>query len=260
MTAEIIFQPSADALALRDKRRELAAARATLAEREAEVVQLRAQLSAFEVRYMRQVGVLYAELDGIEARISEREVALYDSDAARERAEEARRRAAESHEAAFAPETPQEEFEPPPSLKSLFREVAKRIHPDYARDEAERQFFHLLMARANQAYRRGHTEVLQRLLDDQLELHAATAGESVEAELLRTTRQIQHARREAAQLEAEREALLAGDIAHLRADAEAAAHEHRDLLAELASSVREQIAEAQRRWEFVDRQITAHGK
>jgi hypothetical protein len=260
MTAEIILQPSADAIALQDKRAELVAARASLAEREAEVAQLRAQLAAFELRYMRQVGVLYAELDGIEARITEREVALYDSDAARERAEEARRRAEESHEAAFGAETPQEEFEPPPTLKALFREVAKRIHPDFARDEAEREYFHLLMARANQAYRRGHTDVLQRLLDDQLEVHASAAGESLQAELLRTARQIQHAKRETARLEVERDALLAGDLAHLHADAEAAAREHRDLLAELASSVREQIAEAQRRWEVVDRQITAHGK
>ena len=41
------------------KREELAAVRATLAERELELVDLRRQLAAFEGRYLRQVGTLY---------------------------------------------------------------------------------------------------------------------------------------------------------------------------------------------------------
>ena len=41
---------------------------------------------------------------------------------------------------------------------------------------------------------------------------------------------------------------------------EAAALEHRDLLTELAASLREQVADARRRFEFVDRQIKAHGR
>ena len=260
MTAEIILQRSPEDSALLDKRAELAAVRTSVAEREAAVSRLRGQLTAFEARYLRQVGILYAELDGLEARITEREVALYDSEAARVRAEEARRRAEESHEAAFGVDAAVEEFDPPLSLKALFREVAKRIHPDVARDEAEQVYFHLLMARANQAYRRGQVEVLQRLLDDQLEIHAAITGESAAAELLRLSRQIQHAEREMAQLEGERHALLASDIAHLYVDAEAAERAHRDLLTELATSVREQIVDAQSRFERVDRQISAYGR
>lgn len=260
MTAEIILQPSADALALQDRRAQLAAARARVTECEAELAQLRAQLLSFEARYMRQVGVLYAELDRLEARITEREVDLYDSDAARSRAEEARQRAQESHDAAFGAEAEVQEFDPPPSLKALFREVAKRIHPDLARDAAEEQYCHLLMARANEAYRRGHADVLQRMLDDQLELHAAVAGESAAAEMLRTARQIAQAEREVARFEAERYALLSTDLAQLYVDAEAAAREHRDLLSELAAGVREQIADAERRLELVDRQVSAHGK
>src|SRR6202044_1991220 len=57
-----------------------------------------------------------------------------------------------------------------------------------------------------------------------------------------------------------RHTLLASDIAHLRLDVEAAAREHRDLLTELATHLRNQIADAQRRFELIDRQISAHGK
>ena len=260
MPAEIILQQTPDAVALLDKREQLAGVRAKLADCESELAQLRAQLKAFEDRYFRQVGVLYAELDDIEARIAEREVDLYDSDSARHRADEARQRAQETHDAAFGDAHEIEEFDPPPSLKALFRDVAKRIHPDFARDDGEQKHFTLLMARANQAYRRGDTETLQSLLDDHREINASIAGEDAAAELLRIARQIQHAERDIAALDAERHTLLSSEIAQLHLDAEAAAREHRDLLTELATSLREQIADARYRLAFVDRQISAHGR
>lgn len=260
MTAGIVLQQSADEVALLGGRERLTAVRARLAERESELAQLRARLKSFEGRYLRQVGVLYAELDAIEARIAGREVDLYRSEAAARRAEEARQRARETHEAAYGAAREAEEFDPPPSLKTLFRDVAKRIHPDFARDEAEQTHFTLLMARANQAYSRGDTEMLQRMLDDHLEVNAAIAGEDSAAELLRIGRQIQHAERDLAALAAEQHALWESEVAQLFLDAEAAAHEHRDLLTELASGLREQVAEAQRRFELIDRQISAHGR
>ncbi len=261
MPVEIVLQQSPDDAALRDKRERLAAVREKLVEREAELAQLRAQLRTFEGRYFRQVGTLYAELDELEARIAEREVDLYDSDSARRRAEEVRQRAQETHDAAFGEDDEDaEEFDPAPNLKALFREVAKRIHPDFAKDEAEQKHFTLLMARANQAYRRGDLETLQRLLDDHREVSGMFAAESAAAEMLRVSRQIQHAERDIAALDAERQTLLTSEIALLHLDAEEAAREHRDLLMELATKVREQVAEARRKFEFVDRQVGAHGR
>ena len=260
MPAEIVLQQSPNAAALPEWRAQLAAVRNRLAERELELAQIRARLTAFEGRYLRQVGILYAELDELEARIAEREVALYESESARRRAEELRQQARETHEAAFGEAREAEEFEPPTSLKALFREVAKRIHPDFARDDAEQKHFTLLMASANQAYRRGDAETLQRLLDDHLEINASVVGEDDAAELLRITRQIRHAERDLAMLDREQETLLGGEIAQLSLDAEAAAGAHRDLLTELASSLREQIADAKSRFERIDRQIGAHGR
>jgi hypothetical protein len=264
MPVEIILQPSPDAAGLAEKRERLAAVRAALAEREADIAQIRSQLKAFEGRYLQRVGVLYAELDEIAARITAREVDLYDSDSARRRAQEARQRAQETHEAAFGAEQEPEEFDPSPSLKMLFREVAKRIHPDFASDEAEQKHFTLLMTRANQAYSCGDAETLQRLLDDQLEVNAAMADlgayEGDGVALLRLVRQIQHAERDIAALDREQQTLLGSEIGQLYTDAEAASHEDRDLLAELAASLRERIADAQYRLEFVERQVTALGK
>jgi rubrerythrin len=260
MPAEIFLQPGPNAASIAEKRDRLAALRAALAEREADVAQLRSQLKAFEVRYLQRVGVLYAELDEIAARITEREVDLYDSDSARRRAQEARKRAQETHEAAFGADQEPEEFDPSPSLKTLFREVAKRIHPDFATDEAERKHFTLLMTRANQAYNCGDTDTLQRLLDDHLEVNASAADEGDGVTLLRLARQIQHAVRDIAALDREHQALLQSEIGQLYTGAEAAANEDRDLLAELAASLRERIADAQYRLQFVERQVGALGR
>ena len=260
MPAEIFLQPGPNAASIAEKRDRLAALRAALAEREADVAQLRSQLKAFEVRYLQRVGVLYAELDEIAARITEREVDLYHSDSARRRAKEARQRAQQTHEAAFGADQEPEEFDPSPSLKTLFREVAKRIHPDFATDEAERKHFTLLMTRANQAYICGDTDTLQRLLDDHLEVNASAADEGDGVTLLRLARQIQHAVRDIAALDREHQALLQSEIGQLYTGAEAAANEDRDLLAELAASLRERIADAQYRLQFVERQVGALGR
>ena len=221
-------------------------------------------LKVFESRYLRQVGMLYVELDELEARILEREVDLYDSETARRRAEEARRRAQETRDATLGADQEPEEFDPPPSLRTLFREVAMRIHPDLASDETEQKHLTLLMMRANQAYSRGDTETLQRLLDDHRELNTAATEEGDSLVLLRIMRQIQHAERDISRLDGEEEMLLGSEIGQLYTDSDTADREGRDLLAELAVKLRAQIADAQYRFDFldrvIDRQVTANGR
>src|SRR5579863_7096061 len=116
------------------KREELAAIRATLAERELELVDLRSQLAAFEGRYLRQVGALYAELDDWKARISELHARLNPSATAEEQARNAREQARATHGEAYGEASTIGEFAPSDELRRLYREVAKRIHPDFARN------------------------------------------------------------------------------------------------------------------------------
>jgi chromosome segregation ATPase len=110
------------------KREELAAIRATLAERELELVDLRSQLAAFEGRYLRQVGTLYAELDEWKARISELEARLHPSAASTTQAEEAREHARQTYEEAHGEASEAKDFTPSPELKRMYREAAKRSH------------------------------------------------------------------------------------------------------------------------------------
>ena len=71
MNAEIIRRLSPEEEELAKKRNDLALLQTELAERELELANLRADLSAFEGLYLRDVGVLYAELDDWNARIAQ---------------------------------------------------------------------------------------------------------------------------------------------------------------------------------------------
>ena len=76
MALEIVRKLTPEEEELLRKREELTSVRAALAERELELADLRALLKSFEGRYLRQVGVLYAELDEWEAKIAEIEASL----------------------------------------------------------------------------------------------------------------------------------------------------------------------------------------
>ncbi len=259
--SQITLQHTASGAVLSVMRQELAAVRKQMAKLTVDFSGIRADLKIFEDRYFREVGALYAELDRLNAEIAQREVDLYGSDAARERARAAWSQAEASRAAAEGEAAPEIDFDPPASLKTLFREVARRIHPDFARSQEESGYLTLLMTRANHAYRTGDTHTLQQMLDDHRELAQCDLQEEERAfEIARLQRQIRHARRDLAALEAERHTVLASDIALLHADAQAASGEGRDFLADMAASLREQVEAARARFALVDKQVAAHGR
>jgi hypothetical protein len=223
------------------KREELAAIRATLAERELELVDLRSQLAAFEGRYLRQVGSLYAELDEWKARISELRARLDPSTAAQEQAQQAREQARQTYNDAHGKASEAHDFTPSPELKSLYREAAKRIHPDFAKDSEDLERRTQFMAEANRAYEAGDAEALQRILDEYSDGADAVEGEGIGAELIRIIRQISQARGRVSAIEQELTALRQSEIALLKKQSEDSEQEGRDLLAELAAAIREQI-------------------
>jgi septal ring factor EnvC (AmiA/AmiB activator) len=236
------------------KREELTAIRATLAERELELVDLRSQLAAFEGRYLRQVGTLYAELDEWKARISELHARLDPSSAANARAREAREQARQAYEDAHGKASETRAFTPSPELRSLFREVAKRIHPDFCRDAGDLERRTRFMAEANHAYEAGDAEALQRILDEYQDDADAVKGEGIGAELIRIIRQISQAKERVAAIEQELAALRQSEIALLKKQAEEREQEGRDLLAELATAVREQIEWTKKEFETLAKQ------
>jgi len=260
MALEIVRKLTPEEEELLRKREELTSIRSALAERELELADLRALLKSFEGRYLRQVGVLYAELDEWEAKIAEIEASLKPSATASQRAQETRKRAEETHEATHGEASKARDFQPSADLKSLFREAAKRLHPDFAKDEADRQLRTRLMAQLNEAYSQGDVEAIQCILDEFGKSPESVQGEGVGAELVRIIRQIHQARKNIEAIESELNILRASEIAQLKQDAETAQQQGRDLFDELEAEVRVRIANIKERHKTLSTEVEKRGR
>lgn len=249
MTTAITSRLSPEEEELAKKRDELALLRVQLTELELYLANRRAELTAFEGRYLRQVGVLYAELDDWSAKIAELLADENGTDEARSAATQARAQAAESGAASHSEAAELKEFAPSPELKSLYREVAKRVHPDLATDDADRGQREPLMAEANRAYENGDAEALRRILQEYESSPDSVRGTGVAADLVRILRQLKQVRTRLAQIEEEIANLGESDIAILQAKADDAGKKGRDLLAEMAANVQGRINSARQHFQ-----------
>ncbi len=232
---------------LEKKKAELAALEADLIQRELDLATLRAELSKFENRYLRTVGVLYAELDEIEAEIAEAHARLKPTDSyAQEHAAHARSQAQESSKTARAITEPRPK--PTENLKKLFREVAKRIHPDLATNDADRAQRQKLMAEANLAYENGDEAKLRRILADWERSPDTVEGNGVGAELIRVIRKIAQIHKRLSEINAEVHQLTLSDLYRLRDRVYDAEKLGRDTLKEMAIQIEEQIDIARKRF------------
>jgi hypothetical protein len=213
-------------------------------QRELDLATFQAELHTFESRYIRIVGVCYAELDEIKAQVAEAEARLEPKDnRIQEEAAQARTQAQASAQAAGIPQEPREEkFAPSESLKKLYREVAKCIHPDLAIDEKERTRRQQLMADANRAYEEGDEAKLRAILAEWESSPESVEGEGTAAELVRVIRKIAQVEKRVRVIEREIAYLEKSDLYQLMTKVEAAENKGRDLLAEMASRVKGEIA------------------
>ena len=228
---------------------ELSELETELAQRELDLATLQAELHTFEAKYIRIVGIRYTELDEIEAQIAEAEARLKPKDnKIQEEAAQARDQAQASAQAAGIAQEPREEkFSPSESLKKLYREVAKCIHPDLATDEKERTRRQQLMADANRAYEEGDEAKLRAILAEWESSPESVEGEGTAAELVRVIRKIDQVEKRLRVIETEITQLEESDLYQLKTKVEAAENEGRDLLAEMASRVEEEITSASER-------------
>lgn len=223
----------------------LASVEATLTERNEYLVAFRAELVAFETRYLRAVRSRYVELDRLEAEILTAMSVMSpdDSDLA-ERAALARARAASSA-ADYGEDFPEADVSschtPSTALKRLFRRIAFEMHPDHADDEDEAEFRHELMIEANRAYREGDHGLLQSLLSE-LDV-AADAG----SEMARLLRKLSVAERRLADVEREIGTLEQSEFHELWREALDAARQGRDLIGEKLAELDRKIRKQQSR-------------
>jgi len=249
VNSEIVRHISPQERELAEKRQELAILQAELTERELSAANLRAELGAFEGRYLREVGLLYAELDDWNARIAELVAEATGTEQAKSAATDARARAEESRAAAHEEAAKATDFSPSPELKKLFRDVVKLVHPDNATDEADRAVRNKLMTEANLAYRLGDADALRKILEEYKSSPESIKGEGAAADLQRVIRQIERIIKRLAQIETEVAELTSSEIAKLMATAETAKTKGRNLLAEMKKDVLHRIELARKEFE-----------
>jgi hypothetical protein len=228
---------------------EQAALEADLADRELRSANLRAELAAFERQYLHFVGSRYAELDEWKAQIAERVAGEQpENTRAAQAARDARARADETKSVAGekSGEEPRK-FQASPELKRLYRDVARRIHPDLTSDRDERTRRQQLMADANQAYEQGDEARLAKILTAYEHSPEAFRGEGPGAELIRVIRRVSQVRGRLAEIEAELQDLLRSDVYQLKIRVEEAEKSGYNVLQDMIAKVDEQIELAKNR-------------
>jgi DnaJ-domain-containing protein 1 len=201
---------------LAKKKAELDSVEAELTQRELDLVTLHGELHSFERQYQQIIGMRYLELDRIEAQIEEYMAYL----------EEA------------------QDFAPSESLKQLYRQIAKKVHPDLATDEAERVRRQEVMSAVNQAYEEGNEEQLREILHQWESSPETVQGEGVGAELIRALRKISQSRDRLKHIEGEFLAVQETDLYQLREQVIEAKSQGKNLLEDMASTLDERISAA----------------
>lgn len=155
-----------------------------LAAAEAELAVTRARLEAFTRQHDRMLAPLYAELDGVVAQMADltarrsgRPEDLQDAAAAHARARESAA-AAQAVAGEDDRSDVRDAVPPTPSAQArrMYRELAKRCHPDLGTDDLDRLRRAEFMARVNEAYARGDVALLERLAEEWAAGAAAPEG------------------------------------------------------------------------------------
>jgi hypothetical protein len=208
-----------------------------LAHRRAELTALQTGLRDFKARYAETVGGPLTELAELEQAIRRAETrTLGVADEADNEEHEAisESRAAHSVKA---------------SLRGLFWSVAKLFHPDHASDEDEARRRHAIMAEASRAYREGDAESLSTLLDDEdLQLYCSTprATDDDASQLDLAARALQ-LKEEILTIEFGIKRARQDRLYRLKLEADEAAAQGRDRLAEEAARLARKLAKTRNR-------------
>lgn len=134
------------------------------------------------------------------------------------------------------------------SLKSLYRGVAKAVHPDLAADESDRLRRQELMSLANDAYQTGNRQILIDLLSEWEQAPILSGSEvTIALELVRVIRQVAAVQQNIHAIIRQSEELKQTDIYHFKLRVDDSLADGVDLLAEMAAAVDRDIARIRRR-------------
>jgi len=216
----------------------LTALEGRLGDRSAEVLRTKADYEAFRIRYRREVGLLHEELDRLELDLAEAELGIL-----KERLADPSDTPSDS--AAARPE-PQPRFTSD-AVRKLFRDVAKAIHPDLARDSHARDRRHSLMIEANRAYALGDEQQLRAILQAWERSPEAVQGTDQDAMRLRLVRRIDEIEEHLQALAAELASLTDTSLWRLKVMVDQEAAHGKDLIRDMVRRLKRDIVVATNR-------------
>ena len=139
-----------------------------VAELELELTTAQAEMTEFTRNYYDAIGNRLVELDSLQADLARRQAESAPNDAeahreAQQQQQRAEQSAQESRRFKAANADEPASFRPKDHVKKMFRQLAQKIHPDRAENEADRAWRTHLMSEANRAYRAGDETALREL-------------------------------------------------------------------------------------------------
>jgi hypothetical protein len=209
-----------------------------LGERSAEAARTRSELDAFRIRYRQEVGLLHEELDRLELALAEAELGILTE------------RLGDTAPDAASPASEQPEPEPrftTDAVRKLFRDVAKAIHPDLARDEIARDRRHSLMIEANRAYALGDEAQLRAILQRWERSPEAVQGTDDEAMRMRLARRIAQIEEQLAGLAEAMAAVTETSLWKLKVMVDQEAAQGKDLIKDMVRRLKRDIVVATNR-------------
>lgn len=227
MSNQLVLQLSPEDEELQRQSAELANLETELVQGELDLATLHAGLQSFEREYQQIVDTRYAELDRIEEQIAEY-IAYVESS---------------------------KNFTPSEDIKKLYRELAKRIHPDLTIDPVEKVRRQELMIAANQAYETGDIEELKAILFRWESNPELVKGEGIGADLIRVIRKISQCRERLCAIKQEIEVVKETELYDLKYQSDLAKKDGQDLLSDMAQELDEHIKNAQIKLQEIKSQL-----
>lgn len=264
-------RPTPEEVYLEKKRAELAVLETQLAERELELHTLRGGMIAFEKQFDALTGERYAQLDELHAQIAEKqppraraeggaEAGAKGADAKSQAAggggagrsrrpfrkmqpKAIEQKSAQASESVPPGEKPAD-FNPAESLKRLYRDVAKTMHPDLADSDDDRAQRHAFMIRANEAYEASDQRKLQEVYHEWEQSPASVKGAGPAADLVRVIRKIAWCEERIVRIGIELQQIQTSGLFGMKMMADEAAQFERDILSEMTRRLDEEIEAA----------------
>ena len=240
---------------------EITAKREIIADLSEEVSSLKNELAVFEAEYHGRIGVLYVKLDELELAIKEylKRIELLESGKVKnlvdlekeieeqfktdyQKIKEEKEEAEQySEEYERVKEKPKLDEESEKRLKSLYRELAKKYHPDMARTPEDKEKFHKIMAEINQAYNDRDLKKMEELAIRLKYPEKIFVKESLEEEFERLMGESKKLDEIISDIENELDAIKNSDTYKFKMKVDEAKAEEKDLLKEMEDGLKTKI-------------------